>query len=162
LALVGATGPAQSIVPSWNAPPGASTRNDVAQISSRMRHSAARFVDGSVAMWGDNTWGQCNVPALPPGTRYLQVSTGSRHTLALRSDGATIGWGDNAVGECAAPALPPGVVFTGIEACTAWSLGLRSDGQLAVWGNPGTLQTVPAGNDFVAISAGDFHNLALQ
>src|SRR5262245_23567006 len=81
LVLLAATSPAQSIVPSWNAPPGAPTRSDVAQIASRMRHSAALFLDGTIAMWGDNTYGQCNVPALPPGTRYLRVSTGWRHTL---------------------------------------------------------------------------------
>jgi hypothetical protein len=35
-------------------------------------HTVARRSNGSVVAWGDNWWGQCNVPALPPG---LSAST---------------------------------------------------------------------------------------
>jgi hypothetical protein len=30
---------------------------------------------GSVVAWGSNTFGQCNVPALPPGRSYVAELT---------------------------------------------------------------------------------------
>src|SRR5262245_5997950 len=36
-------------------------------VSAGSRHSLARLSDGTVAAWGDNSLGACNVPALPPG-----------------------------------------------------------------------------------------------
>ena len=30
--------------------------------------------DGAVVAWGDNSFGQCNVPALPPGVTYVQIA----------------------------------------------------------------------------------------
>ena len=36
-----------------------------------------------VRAWGGNTYGQCNVPALPTGIDYVQVSAGGDHTVAI-------------------------------------------------------------------------------
>src|SRR4030095_6095354 len=46
------------------------------QVSAGAFHSAAPVSDGSVVAWGNNTYGQCTVPALPPGTTYVDVSAG--------------------------------------------------------------------------------------
>ena len=37
---------------------------------------SARRSDGSVVAWGDNAYGQCNVPALPAGLTYVEVAAG--------------------------------------------------------------------------------------
>merc|ERR1712118_212257 len=61
--------------------------------------------------FGDNTHGQCNVPTLPHGARYISVAAGSCHTVLLRSDGDVVAFGDNCYGLCNVPALPPGTHY---------------------------------------------------
>jgi len=34
-----------------------------------------------VVAWGSNQFGQCNVPALPPGLTYVEVAAGGWHTV---------------------------------------------------------------------------------
>jgi Regulator of chromosome condensation (RCC1) repeat/Putative Ig domain len=47
----------------------------------------------TVAAWGANGAGQCNVPAGLSGV--VAVGAGGSHSLALREDGTVIAWGDN-------------------------------------------------------------------
>src|SRR5262245_23048467 len=53
-----------------------------------------RRSNGTLAAWGDNTYGACNVPALPPGLSYVEVATSWCHTVARRSDGSVVAWGN--------------------------------------------------------------------
>jgi len=50
-------------------------------------HSLGLKSDGSVVAWGDNSSGQCNVPALSPGSVYTAISAGWIHSLAIEEDG---------------------------------------------------------------------------
>lgn len=155
--------PAQSILTGGNAPSGEPPGDDFVQIASKFLHSAARRTDGTLAVWGDNSHGQCNQPPLPSGLTYVHVSTGERHTVALRSDGAMIGFGNNLSGQCAPPPLPGGVTLRDVDASNDWNLGLCSDGRVVVWGAvAGPLAVAPGGDDFVAIAAGSAHALALR
>src|SRR5204863_506178 len=77
-------------------------------------HTTARRSDGSVIAWGDNLYGQCTVPALPPGLTYVEIAGGGDHTLARRSDGSVVAWGCNGCGQCNVPALPPGLTYVEI------------------------------------------------
>jgi hypothetical protein len=66
--------------------------------------------------WGNNFFGQCVAPPLPPGLAYVDLEAGggdwgAGHSLARRSDGALIGWGRNDKGQANAPALPPGSAY---------------------------------------------------
>ena len=90
--------------------------------------------DGSLIAWGDNDFGQCNVPA---GNNYVAVGAGLYHGLALRSDGSLVGWGRNSEGQCNVPA---GNDF--IKVAAGWDPrpGLRSDVSLAAW------ETTPSAN----------------
>ncbi|HZN40138.1 MAG TPA: hypothetical protein VFD82_15130, partial [Planctomycetota bacterium] len=113
------------------------------EVAAGGKHTAARRSNGSVLAWGDNSFGQCNVPALPTGLSYVEVSAGRRHTVARRSDGSVVAWGDNAYGQCNVPALPAGVSYVEVAA-SGWNIqGLetdhtvarRSDGSLVAWGH---------------------------
>lgn len=80
--------------------------------------------------WGDNGYGQCNIPTdLGPCTA---IAGGGRHTVALRADGTVRAWGDNQYGQCNIP--------TDLGPCTAiaggWlhTISLRTDGTVRAWG----------------------------
>jgi hypothetical protein len=66
--------------------------------------------------WGDNNYGQCNVPALPAGLTYVEIAAGAFHTVARRSDGSVVAWGQNLYGQCDVPALPSGLTYVEIAA----------------------------------------------
>src|SRR5262245_35040671 len=105
-----------------------------AQLTASANHTVALRADGSVVAWGNNTYRQCDVPALPAGLVYVEVAAGDTHTLARRSDGAVVAWGANGLGQGNVPALPPGVVYVEIAAGDAYSVARRSDGTLVAWG----------------------------
>ncbi|PAE32020.1 RCC1 domain-containing protein [Bacillus sp. 7884-1] len=129
-------------------------------ISAGYGHSLALKSDGTIASWGDNTYGQTTVP---DGLRnVVAIQGGEYHSLALKSDGTVVAWGSNMYEESNVP--------TGLNNVLAisskfWqSLALKSDGTVVAWGrNDAGQATVPAGlHDVVAIDAGDFHSLALK
>ncbi|MBI1826403.1 MAG: IPTL-CTERM sorting domain-containing protein [Planctomycetes bacterium] len=74
--------------------------------------------DGTLAAWGDNTYGQINVPA---GT-FTAVTAGYYHSLAIRSDGTLVGWGRNDESQVD---VPTGT-FTAVAAGGYHSLAIRS------------------------------------
>ncbi len=115
---------------------------------------------GAVSVWGDNTYGQLNMPAGLSG--ISKIATGYRHTLALKGDGTVVAWGYNAYGQSTVPAGLTGVIA--LAAGDRHSLALKGDGTVVAWGENSLGQgTVPAGlNNVVAIAVGAFHNLALK
>jgi hypothetical protein len=61
------------------------------QVAAGSYHTVALKADGSVACWGDNFYGQCNVP-VGLGT-VTAVAAGLYHTVALKQDGLVACWG---------------------------------------------------------------------
>jgi hypothetical protein len=59
---------------------------DFAVVSSGGFHTVALKLDGSLAAWGWNACGQCNVPS---GKGYVAVAAGGRHSIALKCDLST-------------------------------------------------------------------------
>jgi hypothetical protein len=57
-----------------------------------------RRSDGSVVAWGDNTCGQCNAPALPPGMTFSRVAAGGWYTAAIIQSGACTTFGPGCPG----------------------------------------------------------------
>lgn len=58
--------------------------------------------DGSILAWGDNSRGQCDLPAdLGP---IAAIAAGAGHTVVLKADGTVRGWGANWNGQCGPPA----------------------------------------------------------
>lgn len=94
--------------------------------------------DGTLAAFGVNNLGQCNVPQAPAGTRFVAISASGGHVLVLRSDGQVQAFGENASGQCNVPPPPAGMTYVAVAAGGSvpygHSLALRSDGQIVGWG----------------------------
>ncbi len=123
----------------------------------------------AVVAWGDNTFGQTNVP--PGLTNVVAVAAGvcADHNLALKADGTLAAWGYNNVGQTTVPVGLSNVVA--VAAGFGHNLVLRSDGTPAAWGYnsnvvTGTYSgqgTVPAGlSQALAVGAGWYHSLAVK
>lgn len=120
-------------------------------------YSLALKQEGTIAGWGDGSYGKTTPPA---GNNYIAVSAGGDHSLAIKQDGTIVGWGYNSDGQAAPPA---GNNFTAVSAGQYHSLALRQDGTIVGWGlNNSGQATAPAGNNYIAIAAGGFYSLALR
>lgn len=81
--------------------------------------------------------GQCNVPELPPGRRYVGAAAGQRHTLLLKDNGEVIAFGCNKYGQCEVPPLPQGLNYADLAAGDQHSVLVREDGQAFSFGYDG-------------------------
>jgi hypothetical protein len=115
---------------------------------------------GRIVAWGDNEFGQCNVPA--PNLGFVAAATGGEHALGLKSDSSIVAWGNHDFGQCDVPA--PNSGFVALSAGDFHSLGLKADGSIRAWGyNSDGQCNVPAPNSgFAAVSAGGYHSLGLK
>ena len=87
-------------------------QNSVGTVTSQ---AAIVQVYQEVIAWGDNQYGQTNVP--PNLANVVQVAAGGGHCLALRADGTVVGWGANYAGQ----ATPP-VGLNDVVATPRWTL----------------------------------------
>ena len=85
--------------------------------------------DNVVTVWGDDSWGQTNVPV--DLTNAVAVASGGQHCLALRRDGTVAAWGRNDFGQCNVPAGLSNVVM--VSAGDIFSTALKADGTLVNW-----------------------------
>ena len=122
----------------------------------------------SVIAWGDNSFGQCNVPL--GLTNADAVAGGGFFSLALQN-GTVIAWGDNTYGQTN---IPAGITnAASIAAGQYHALALLSNGCVQSWGsycdgsnfyfvtNYSGLSGPPTSN-VMAIAAGIGHDLALM
>jgi Regulator of chromosome condensation (RCC1) repeat len=118
----------------------------------------------SVIAWGSNSFGQCNVPALPVGLTYVEVAAGYGHTVARRSDGSVVAWGTNFDGQCNVPVLPVGLTYVEVAAGPYHTVARRSDGSVVAWGynysGECNVPALPPGITYVEIAAGSGHTVA--
>jgi alpha-tubulin suppressor-like RCC1 family protein len=123
-------------------------------------HSLALKQDGSIVAFGQNFYGQCNIPLID--SNFIDISAGWYHSLALKQDGSIVAWGRNDYGQCNVP--EPNSGFIAVAAGGFHSLGLKQDGSIVAWGRGYEGQrNVPSPNSgFIAISAGGYHSLALK
>ena len=133
---------------------------------------------GTVVAWGQNGFGQTNVPAGLSGV--IAVEAGDYHSVALRRDGTVVAWGYNGAGqttgtpnrispyrETADPVVLDGVVLRDVAAVVAGyghSAAMKRDGTVVAWGADDFGQaTVPVGlGEVTAIAAGYEHTVALK
>ncbi len=132
----------------------------VTAIAVGTAHTMALRDDGTLLVWGDNSFGQTNVPV--GLSSVVAISAGNNHCLALRADGTLAVWGDNGYGQGAAPAGISNVV--GVSCGPSYNLVLMRDGTVAGWGNDVYGQTdIPAGLTNVrSVYAGYYNGFALM
>jgi hypothetical protein len=116
-------------------------------------HCVALRADGTIVGWGMHINGQLDFPPTPG---WKAVAADANTTYALKTDGSLVGWGHWR-------GSFPGT-YQAIEGGNQWMVGLRTDGSIGAIGSDyyGNRSDVPSGNDFVAVSAGSGHGLALR
>ena len=82
--------------------PGISNTSKYVAISAGGLHGLAPKNDGTIVAWGDNSSGECDVPANLRDVKA--ISAGGAFSLALKNDGNIVCWGDNFFGQCDVPA----------------------------------------------------------
>jgi len=114
----------------------------------------------NVTAFGENFFGQMDIPALPAGVIYTQASGGDGHTVLLRSDGTAVAVGANWSGQSTIPELPVGVFYTQVSAGTSHTVLLRSDGTAV--STSGQIWTPPAGVTYKQVAAGTGSTVLLR
>lgn len=129
-------------------------------LSGTVRFNLTYETLGLARAWGNNDFGQTNIPATLGGARA--IACGYRHTLVVRSDWTVLCTGDNSAGQCTAPTdLPPA---SRVSAGYGHSMALSISGGVSCWGsNMFGESTVPADlGTCTGIAAGQYHSIALQ
>ena len=126
----------------------------VTSIGTGTYHTLVLCSDGTIATWGQNTYGQLgnntttnsSVPVAVTttgtalaGKTVVSVAAGGYHNIALCSDGTMVTWGENNDGQ----------------------LGNNSTTNSSVPVAVSTAGTVLAGKTVIAVAAGHYHSLAL-
>src|ERR1019366_4318683 len=111
------------------------------------------FAQTNVTVWGNNAYGQKNVPIAL--TNAVAISGGGEHIMALKPNGTVMVWGSNSSGETN---VPPGLTnVVAIAAGSSHCLALKKDGTVAAWGTS-VITNVPANlTNVVAIAGGGGH-----
>lgn len=151
--------PAPVTIATWYDKPAFSTNApDCVSLAEGLEHVLELKKDGTVTAWGDDTYGQTDVPTNLAGV--VSIAAGYEQSLALKADGTVVGWG--ASGAATPPDGLSGVVA--VSAGGAHSLALKGDGTVVGWGDNTFGQATPPTNLFgvVAIAAGSDHSLALK
>ena len=115
--------------------------------------------DGTVVAWGNNWYGQIEVPGTIQGS-VRAVSAGVFYSVALLKDGSVVAWGKNEYGQSTVPAGAKTNVVA-IAAGGVHVAALKADGSVITWGL-GNTATVPVFQGMSAIATGRFHTLGLK
>lgn len=149
---------------SWGAPlsipPSVAAMNMVA-VSAGNQHSLALAANGSVIAWGNNDFGQSDIPANLPTIRL--IAAGGMHSLAVSDTGGVLAWGRGDEGQLQVPQEASKRVVA-ISAGLMHNLALLNSGHIVAWGDNSFGQSdVPGAlNRIRAIGAGGMHSVALR
>ena len=132
----------------------------VSNLLGAVASSNAVLSISEVAVWGDNSSGQTN---LPGGlTNVIAIACGYYHTIALKANGQVVAWGYNSSGQANLPAGLTNLATVGAGGFN--NLAVRNDGTMTDWGAPfyGAADVPPGLTNVVAVAGGEYHGLALE
>jgi hypothetical protein len=136
-------------------------QKQVGRLSLGFGHGVLRYTDGTLACWGDDTFGQCQPPTLADGVSFSQISAGSQHNVARLSDGSIVAWGRNNNGQTDVPAIG-GLTAILVAAGEASGLAALSNGSVIQWGfNPSSADVPLTVVSPTALASGFDHSAAL-
>jgi alpha-tubulin suppressor-like RCC1 family protein len=95
-------------------------------------HAVALRSDGSLAAWGFNADGECDVPALRP-ERPMSWRREAGRTRSLRSDGAVLAW-EKQLRPVQRAGVPSDAELVQLAAGLYHLVALLSDGTIVTWG----------------------------
>jgi alpha-tubulin suppressor-like RCC1 family protein len=104
-------------------------------ISTGLYHTCGLKLDGTLACWGNDSYGQVSGPNQSLDI-FTQVSAGGYHTCGLKSDGSLACWGRDQYGQVSSPNHSSGT-FTQVSGGGYHTCGVKTDGSLACWGYDG-------------------------
>jgi len=127
-------------------------------------HSMALKPDNKLVVWGNNQYGQTNIPAA--ATNIMLIGARGYTCAIVRSNGSVFMWGDSYVGGGNGKTNPPpsATNVVAIAVGDSHCLALRKDGTVVGWGNSVYGQTnVPASaTNIMAVAVGAYHSLLLR
>lgn len=130
----------------------------IVSVAAGAGHWLALKADGTVAAWGDNTYGQATVPR--DLNDVVSIAANTYASFALKADGSVVAWGDGSFGQTAVSLGATKAVS--IAAGQAHALALRPDGTVVGWGWNQEGQASPPARlaNIVGISAGQNNSFA--
>jgi alpha-tubulin suppressor-like RCC1 family protein len=145
-----------------------SATTSIIQVVAGARHIVALRNDGKVVAWGENTYGQINVPNdlsiardITNPLRVVMLAAGMNHTLALRANGSVVAWGSNDYGQVTATSSWTNVAQ--ITAGTRHSVALLRDGTVVGVGDNSYGQlNQPLLRNVIKITAAGWHTAVLM
>lgn len=126
--------------------------NDWKQVSVGGNHTAAIKTNGSLWLWGRNSWGVIGdntttdrsspVQTATGGTNWKQVACGTSHTAAIKTDKTLWLWGNGNSGQLggSVSTSTPVQISTGgswkqVACGNTYSAAIKTDGTLWLWGS---------------------------
>jgi len=131
-----------------------------------MTHALSLLNNGNVTGWGENTYGEINIPSGIQGN-VIKVEAGENFSLALLKNNTVSGWGRNHYNQ--ATGIPTGIQgeIVDVAAGIRHGLALLKNGYITGWGrwnveeeNYSPFPTGMQGN-FTGIGAGYDYSIAL-
>jgi hypothetical protein len=121
----------------------------VVALSCGDRFSLALKDDGTIVGWGDNTYGQTDIPT--GLNNVVAISAGGHHCLALRENGTVSSWGLNTQGQTGVPFVLS--TITAISAGANHNMAVRGTGSPVITVQPHSLRVTPGSDVRLSVMA---------